>query len=134
MTDLTDEIVKFTWDNRVAIKNFPFSEKTVVTLHKDHALQLADAIDAHYRRVRPEPDWVGRCFVCISIKGGYRYRLYDSHDSAVAGMREMERVFSAGHSLECELMRDNRVTIPAIRTVIFPRSVLEMYIVRPKEE
>lgn len=120
----------YTWGlaDELRILDFPFNNKVVVTLHKDKALELADAIDHHYRRVRPPSDWKGKWFVCIIVDGGRRYVLFDSKAKAEKGLAEIRARFDSGQSWQGLVRPTAKVTDTPKSTVIFSRSVSEMYL------
>ena len=123
-----DDFYHWGFSDDLRIRNFPFNDKVAVTLHKDKALELADAIDRHFRRVRPPSDWKGKWFVCIIVDGGRRYVLFDSKAKAEKGLAEIRARFDSGQSWQGLVRLAAKVTDQPRSTVIFSRSVSEMYL------
>ena len=123
-----EDFYRWGFSDDLRILDFPFNNKVMVTLHKDRALELADAIDKHFRRVRPPPDWKGKWFVCIIVDGGRRFVLFDSRAKAEKGLEEMRAAFDSGKSWRGLVRGTAKVTDQPRSTVIFSRSVSEMYL------
>lgn len=63
-----------TWDGRLEILNYPFSEKALTSLGKDSAMALANEIFATYHTIAPPKQWEGKLWVQI-VTGNATYRI-----------------------------------------------------------
>ena len=75
-----------TWDGRLEILNYPFSEKALTSLGKDGAMELAKEIFDFYQVPAPPNQWEGKAWVDIETREGLFCLLCDSMDDARSAM------------------------------------------------
>ena len=107
-----------TWDGRLEILNYPFTEKALTTLGKDSALALANEIFATYHAIAPPKLWEGKVWVNIETRDGRYCLLCDSMEDAKSVMDSIADHVEMGRSIRLMLHHSKNYTYPLRYTVI----------------
>lgn len=106
------------WDGRLEILNYPFSEKAVMSLGKDGALELASEIFTAYHTIAPPKQWEGKVWVNIETRDGRYCLLCDSMEDAKSSMDSIADHVEMGRSIRLMLHHSKNYTYPPRYTVI----------------
>ena len=112
-----------TWDGRLEILNYPFSDKALTSLGKDSAMALANEIFATYHTIAPPKQWEGKLWVQI-VTGNATYRiLCVSVADAMGTMNGLADLIDSGKCIRRMLRAGPDYTFPPKYTVIPAASV-----------
>lgn len=121
-----------TWDGRLEILNYPFSEKALTSLGKDGAMELAKEIFDFYQVPAPPNQWEGKAWVDIETREGLFCLLCDSMDDARSAMDSIADTVESGKSVRLMLRRSRNYTyapsyriIPASHVTLISMSKVE---------